>query len=253
MGWVTHRFSVSSYNCLNRAKASATWRQRCDDNVPSALCLVGMSTTYVVDNSASNYRSQIFEFGSEWENHSIAAWVAVGYVFNFIRGAKFTGQYSGVYIFTVAYGVSFGPISWVLPNEVFPLSMRAKGASISTASNWTNNCMSRIYFFTPSFLIDDEMLFSPDWPHHAAVDGKLSCVSFQREIPVATALQLYLLLSYSSLTFGVFGSACFLAYLWATYTVPETANVSLEMIDEVFRCPANQEDIVVKRQVRTPL
>jgi hypothetical protein len=42
-----------------------------------------------------------------------------------------------------------------------------------------------------------------------------------------------------------------MAYLWATYIVPETANVSLEMIDEVFRSPASQEDIVVKRQVRT--
>jgi hypothetical protein len=54
------------------------------------------------------------------------------------------------------------------------------------------------------------------------------------------------------MTFGVFGSACFLAYLWATYIVPETANVSLEMIDEVFRCPASQEDMFVKRQVRSP-
>jgi len=55
------------------------------------------------------------------------------------------------------------------------------------------------------------------------------------------------------MTFGVFGSACFVAYLWATYIVPETANVSLEMIDEVFRSPASQEDVVVKRQVRTPI
>jgi hypothetical protein len=54
------------------------------------------------------------------------------------------------------------------------------------------------------------------------------------------------------MTFGVFGSACYLAYLWATYIVPETANVSLEMIDEVFRSPASREDVVVKRQVRTP-
>ena len=43
-----------------------------------------------------------------------------------------------------------------------------------------------------------------------------------------------------------------MAYLWATYIVPETANVSLEMIDEVFRSPASREDMVVKRQVRTP-
>lgn len=51
------------------------------------------------------------------------------------------------------------------------------------------------------------------------------------------------------MTFGVFGTACFLAYLWATYIVPETANVSLEMIDEPFRSPASQEDMLVKRQV----
>lgn len=44
-----------------------------------------------------------------------------------------------------------------------------------------------------------------------------------------------------------------MAYLWATYIVPETANVSLEMIDKVFRSPAGQEDMVVKRQVRTPV
>lgn len=52
------------------------------------------------------------------------------------------------------------------------------------------------------------------------------------------------------MTFGVFGCACFSAYLWATYVVPETANVSLEMIDEVFKSPAGQEDILAKRQVR---
>ena len=45
-----------------------------------------------------------------------------------------------MYIFTAAYGISFGPIGWVLPSEVFPLSMRSKGVALSTASNWINNC-----------------------------------------------------------------------------------------------------------------
>lgn len=49
---------------------------------------------------------------------------------------------SCVYIFTAAYGVSYGPIGWVLPSEVFPLSVRSKGVSLSTASNWFNNCAS---------------------------------------------------------------------------------------------------------------
>jgi hypothetical protein len=51
----------------------------------------------------------------------------------------------------------------------------------------------------------------------------------------------------------VFGSACFFAYLWATYVVPETANVPLEAIDELFRSPASQDDILVKKQVGGPL
>jgi len=63
-------------------------------------------------------------FDSNWQEHSFAAWTAVGCV----------------YLFTAAYGMSYGPIGWILPSEVFPLSMRSKGVSLSTASNWFNNC-----------------------------------------------------------------------------------------------------------------
>ncbi|KAH9047396.1 general substrate transporter [Lactarius hengduanensis] len=136
----------------------------------------------------------IFEFGGQWGDHPAAAWVAV----------------SCVYAFTVAYGTSFGPIGWVLPNEVFPLSMRGKGAALSAASNWLNNFF--IGLVTPP-----------------------------------------LLESSPALTFGVFGSACFLAYLWATYVVPETANIPLEAIDELFRSPATQDDILMKKQVEREL
>lgn len=136
----------------------------------------------------------VFEFGGKWDDHAAAAWVAV----------------SCVYLFTVAYGTSFGPVGWVLPNEVFPLSMRGKGAALSTASNWLNN-----------FLIG---LVTPP-----------------------------LMESSPALTFGVFGSACFLAYLWATYVVPETANVPLEAIDELFRSPASQDDILMRKQVEREL
>jgi hypothetical protein len=31
-------------------------------------------------------------------------------------------------------------VGWVLPGEVFPLSIRSKGVALSTASNWINNC-----------------------------------------------------------------------------------------------------------------
>ncbi|KAJ7577056.1 hypothetical protein C8J56DRAFT_972215 [Mycena floridula] len=132
---------------------------------------------------------QVLQFSSDWTSHPIAAVGAVG----------------SIYVFTFAYGISFGPIGWVLPAEVFPLSMRSKGVSVATASNWINN-----------FLI-----------------GLLTPV----------------MIDYStSGTFLVFATACFLAYFWAS-RIPETANVSLEEIDKMFRSSAGAEDAILKHQI----
>ncbi|TFY61333.1 hypothetical protein EVJ58_g4585 [Rhodofomes roseus] len=108
----------------------------------------------------------VWLYDDDWQSHWFAAWTSVGCV----------------YIFTAAYGMSYGPIGWVLPSEVFPLSVRSKGVSLSTASNWFNNC-----------------------------------------------------------------------YLWSTYIVPETANVSLEEIDAVFGSSAGREDVELKGQIERDL
>ncbi len=50
-------------------------------------------------------------------------------------------------------------------------------------------------------------------------------------------------------TFLIFAVACALGYVWSTYSVPETANVSLEEIDAVFESSAGLEDIALKQQV----
>ncbi|KAF8633067.1 hypothetical protein AX17_004685 [Amanita inopinata Kibby_2008] len=136
----------------------------------------------------------VYQFSDDWEHHSVAAWMSVGCM----------------YFFTFAYGISFGPVGWVLPSEVFPLSMRSKGVALSTASNWINN-----------FLI-----------------GLVTPVMMQTS---------------PSATFGTFGSACLLAYLWSTYCVPETANVSLEEMDAVFASSAGREDVVVRAQIEEDL
>ncbi len=52
-------------------------------------------------------------------------------------------------------------------------------------------------------------------------------------------------------TFLVFAAACALGYVWSTYFVPETANVSLEEIDVVFGSSAGSEDVALKHQVRS--
>lgn len=52
------------------------------------------------------------------------------------ESGAFSSSSRCVYLFTASYGVSYGPIGWVLPSEVFPQSVRSKGVALSTASNW---------------------------------------------------------------------------------------------------------------------
>ncbi|KAK5001776.1 Ribulose bisphosphate carboxylase large chain [Cryomyces antarcticus] len=44
-----------------------------------------------------------------------------------------------VMIYNASFGASWGPIPWLYPPEILPLSIRAKGASLSTAANWAFN------------------------------------------------------------------------------------------------------------------
>lgn len=54
------------------------------------------------------------------------------------------------------------------------------------------------------------------------------------------------------ITFGTFSFACLLSYFWSTYLVPETANVSLEEMDEVFNDRVGSMDDVLRSHVRFP-
>jgi len=136
----------------------------------------------------------VSQFEDDWASHSVAGWIAI----------------ACLYTFTAAYGISYGPVGWVLPSEVFPLSMRSKGVSLSTASNWVNNFI--IGLITPALM----------------------------EISAST-------------TFMIFAVACSSGYLWATYIVPETANVSLEEIDALFKSPAARDDMQLKLQIERDL
>ncbi|KAF8167791.1 hypothetical protein B0H34DRAFT_683053 [Crassisporium funariophilum] len=44
-----------------------------------------------------------------------------------------------VIIFNAGFGYSWGPIPWLYPPEIMPLHVRAKGVSLSTATNWAFN------------------------------------------------------------------------------------------------------------------
>ena len=55
-----------------------------------------------------------------------------------------------IYVFAAAFAFSWGPIPWIYCTEIFPLTMRAKASSLTTAANWTINCL--VSFVVPVLL-----------------------------------------------------------------------------------------------------
>jgi MFS family permease len=55
-----------------------------------------------------------------------------------------------IYIFVGGFAFSWGPIAWIYCTEIFPLTMRAKATSLTTAANWVTNCA--ISFLVPLLL-----------------------------------------------------------------------------------------------------
>ncbi|KAF9132728.1 hypothetical protein BGX30_012541 [Mortierella sp. GBA39] len=43
------------------------------------------------------------------------------------------------YLFVCSFAISWGPVSWTYPAEIYPMRIRAKAVSLSTASNWAFN------------------------------------------------------------------------------------------------------------------
>ncbi|UZP32237.1 hypothetical protein NXS19_000053 [Fusarium pseudograminearum] len=62
-------------------------------------------------------------FNEKWRSNPAAGWAAVAMAFSFI----------------LIYGVSYAPLGWALPAEVFPNSSRSKGVALATATVWLFN------------------------------------------------------------------------------------------------------------------
>ncbi|KAF8523086.1 general substrate transporter [Hysterangium stoloniferum] len=67
------------------------------------------------------------------------ALVATGYWMNLDVPATPNAVVICVVIFNAAFGYSWGPLPWLYPPEIMPLAHRAKGVSLSTATNWLFN------------------------------------------------------------------------------------------------------------------
>jgi MFS family permease len=50
------------------------------------------------------------------------------------------------------FATTWGPCAWIVIGEIFPLTIRARGVGLSTASNWFWNCV--IGIMTPYLVAD---------------------------------------------------------------------------------------------------
>ncbi|CAO2650731.1 Nn.00g020230.m01.CDS01 [Neocucurbitaria sp. VM-36] len=74
----------------------------------------------------------VAKFRHDWASHAAVGWVVVTFI----------------WIYVGAFGATWGPVSWTLVSEIFPLSIRSKGASIGASSNWLNNFA--VAFYVPA-------------------------------------------------------------------------------------------------------
>lgn len=95
------------------------------------------------------------------------------------------------YLFVCSFAITMGPVSWTYPAEIFPMRVRSKAVSFSTATNWLFN-------------------FALAW----AVPPALDHIAWK--------------------TYFVFAAFNFAACIHFIFCFPETAQRSLEEIEEVF-------------------
>jgi sugar porter (SP) family MFS transporter len=100
-----------------------------------------------------------------------------------------------IYIFFFA--ASWGPCAWVITGELYPLGIRAKAMSMSTASNWLWNW--GIAYATP-YLVKTG-------PGNAGLGVKV---------------------------FFIWGSTCAGCLIFTYFFIPETKGLSLEQVDELY-------------------
>lgn len=102
-----------------------------------------------------------------------------------------------VCVFIASFAMSWAPCGWIVTGELFPLQLRAKCLSITTATNWLFNWA--IAYSTP-YLVDNG-------PGNAALGSKV---------------------------FFVWGSCAAIAYALVYLMVYETKGLSLEQVDLLY-------------------
>lgn len=95
------------------------------------------------------------------------------------------------------FAASWGPVTWVITSEIYPLKVRAKSTSVSTASNWLLNF--GISYGTP-YMVEEGAGYA----------------------------------DMGTRVFFVWGAFCVVAAVFSWAFVYETSKLSLEQIDEMY-------------------
>ncbi|KAJ9648297.1 Plasma membrane low glucose sensor [Coniosporium tulheliwenetii] len=102
-----------------------------------------------------------------------------------------------VCIYTFFFACSWGPVAWVVTGEIFPLKVRAKALSMTTACNWLFNWA--IAYATPYLVNPGE--------GNANLGAKV---------------------------FFIWGGCCFICIFFVWAFIYETKGLSLEQVDELY-------------------
>lgn len=72
-------------------------------------------------------------FGEWGDVDGERTWIITG------QGAATRGIIVCSYLFVCSFAITMGPVSWTYPAEIFPMRVRAKAVSLSTAACWLFN------------------------------------------------------------------------------------------------------------------
>ncbi|KFY22448.1 hypothetical protein V493_06584 [Pseudogymnoascus sp. VKM F-4281 (FW-2241)] len=95
------------------------------------LLMCGAAGTFI---SLVIVGSIVGAYGDTLSENKAAGWVGIAFI----------------YIYDINFSYSFAPIGWVLPSEIYPLSIRSKAISITTSCTWMSNFV--IGLVTPDML-----------------------------------------------------------------------------------------------------